>query len=473
MNYILKRLLLISFLLIFLGFMPFQMAFAQENSPEGPIYVIQAGDSLWGIAHRLHVDYAALLEINNLTEDSQVLPGEHLILPGLSGIEGFIVTQTIPYGESLKSLSSRYQIPEDTLLKMNRITSPIELYAGVSMVLVGEEEGKAGSPVGGRVTPAKGQTLFDMAVKESLNPWTLVLSNSLSGTWDAVPGRVLYTPTSKNTGPGGLPQEIRAVSYTPERFVQGQTTVIQVSAPEGTKIEGKLGEYPLHFFSVSEGLYVALQGVHAMENPGLLTLSIHGVLSDEKPFAHRQMIPIFSGEYPYRTIDGVPTETVDFEISTAETEQLASQASAASPEKMWNGSFQIPMPAKYSNPGPLFGERRSFNGSGYYYFHSGLDFSTWGQEGIDIVAPASGKVVFTGKKVIFGNVTMIDHGWGVYTLYAHQSEILVKEGQEVGVGQIIGRVGTTGRSTGPHLHWEVWVGGVQVDPQQWLGEDYP
>ena len=68
---------------------------------------------------------------------------------------------------------------------------------------------------------------------------------------------------------------------------------------------------------------------------------------------------------------------------------------------------------------------------------------------------------------------MLDHGWGIYTVYGHQSETLVEVGQQVEAGQVIGRVGTTGRSTGPHLHWEVWAGGVQVDPQQWLTQTYP
>ncbi|MCJ7717070.1 MAG: M23 family metallopeptidase, partial [Anaerolineales bacterium] len=66
-----------------------------------------------------------------------------------------------------------------------------------------------------------------------------------------------------------------------------------------------------------------------------------------------------------------------------------------------------------------------------------------------------------------------NHGWGVYTLYAHQSEFLVQEGDRVNAGDLVGRVGSTGRSSGPHLHWEVWVGGIQVDPLDWLEGSYP
>jgi murein DD-endopeptidase MepM/ murein hydrolase activator NlpD len=68
---------------------------------------------------------------------------------------------------------------------------------------------------------------------------------------------------------------------------------------------------------------------------------------------------------------------------------------------------------------------------------------------------------------------VIDHGWGVYTAYGHQSEFLVQVGDRVEKGQLIGRVGETGRVSGPHLHFEVIVGGVQVDPLQWLGREFP
>jgi len=72
-----------------------------------------------------------------------------------------------------------------------------------------------------------------------------------------------------------------------------------------------------------------------------------------------------------------------------------------------------------------------------------------------------------------GNATYIDHGWGVYSGYLHQAEIYVSEGEWVERGQVIGKVGSTGRVTGPHLHWEIWVGGVPVEPLSWVLVGYP
>ena len=96
-----------------------------------------------------------------------------------------------------------------------------------------------------------------------------------------------------------------------------------------------------------------------------------------------------------------------------------------------------------------------------------------GGDGLPITAPASGVVVFTGPWTVRGNATVIDHGWGVYSGFWHQSATQVQVGQTVKIGDVIGLVGGTGRVTGAHLHWELWVNGVQVDPLDWLNQTYP
>lgn len=144
----------------------------------------------------------------------------------------------------------------------------------------------------------------------------------------------------------------------------------------------------------------------------------------------------------------------------------------ATPDRMWNGLFVSPVPAQFTDCWPsLFGNRRSYNGSTYDFFHGGLDFC--GTVGTELYASATGRVTYTGSLTVRGNVVVIDHGWGVYTAYDHLSEILVNVGDVVQPGQLIGLGGATGRTTGPHLHWEVWVGGVQVNPVEWLQNAYP
>lgn len=468
-----KRYLPLSVLLLILClFAVFSPVQAQEEAPETPIYIVQGGDTLWNIARRLHVPYGQLLEENGLTEDSAIHPGEKLTVPGLDSIRGVLTTREVAYGESLSSLSDRYRIGEGTLVRLNRLTSPQELYVGVSVVLLGDEDGEVVEYGGKRVTVRLGQSLLEAAVEEGFNPWTVVADNDLRGTWDVLPGGVVQVPGAADEGPGAFPAPIDRVGFSPSSFVQGNTMVFRVDAPPDATIQGKLGDRQLHFFPRGDG-FVALQGISAVAETGLKPLSLHGELADGTPFAHQQMVRVESDEYNYVPINGVPPQTVSVELSQKEHDKLASYAAEVTPKKMWTGPFKVPVPPKYKTPGPLYGDRRSFNGSGYFFYHSGIDFSTYAF-GIDIYAAASGTVVYTARdSLIYGGVTMIDHGWGVYTVYGHQQEILVQEGQRVEAGQVIGKVGSTGRSTGPHLHWEVWVGGETVDPTVWLENRYP
>jgi len=465
----LKKFIRVSILLV-LTFSLFNPVFAQENQTGGPTYTVQAGDTLWTIARNLHISYDELLTVNQLTGESSLIPGKVLEIPGLGDISGELSIVKVAYGESLQSISRRYDVPEDVLVKLNRLTSPVELYVGVSTVLVAENE--AIDKAGKRVSLVPEQSSLELAVIENLNPWDLVITNAQGGEWDLIPGEVLYVHGTDASGPGAFPEEIQKVTYTPERFIQGHTSVFEVKAPEGTIIQGSLGDYPLSFFTETGVNYLALQGLHAKENLGIKPLSVFGTLPDGTPFAHTQMVQIRSGEYGYQEIPGVPQNTVSVDLTNEETEFLKEFADQAAGNKFWKGDFLSPVPAELSACWVSFyGTRRSYNSSGFFYFHSGLDFC--GAMGGNILAPAPGKVVYTGKLLIHGNTTMINHGWGVYTLYAHQSEFLVLEGDRVKAGDLIGRVGTTGRSSGPHLHWEVWVGSIQVDPMEWLVGSYP
>jgi murein DD-endopeptidase MepM/ murein hydrolase activator NlpD len=102
--------------------------------------------------------------------------------------------------------------------------------------------------------------------------------------------------------------------------------------------------------------------------------------------------------------------------------------------------------------------------SGRHKFHRGVDLRA--AYGADVPAAAAGQVVFAGERGAYGNVVIVQHPNGVETRYAHLSSIDVAEGASVDVGTIVGRVGSTGRSTAPHLHFEVLVNGERVDPER-------
>lgn len=122
-----------------------------------------------------------------------------------------------------------------------------------------------------------------------------------------------------------------------------------------------------------------------------------------------------------------------------------------------------PASLKYISSG--FGYRRDpFTGRGA--MHKGLDFR--GPAGAPIYAAAEGRVSFVGRRSGYGNVVEINHGNGLTTRYAHMSKFSAKVGQQVGAGDIIGAIGSTGRSTGPHLHFEVRIHGRAVNPRPFL-----
>ena len=98
--------------------------------------------------------------------------------------------------------------------------------------------------------------------------------------------------------------------------------------------------------------------------------------------------------------------------------------------------------------------------------HNGLDMN--GAQGSPIVAANGGTVILSGVKGGYGNTIMVDHGGGMVTLYAHQSTLAVGGGAKVSRGQVIGYVGSTGQSTGPHLHFEVRINGAPVNPANYL-----
>ncbi len=138
-----------------------------------------------------------------------------------------------------------------------------------------------------------------------------------------------------------------------------------------------------------------------------------------------------------------------------------------SPDKFWSGPFLRPSDGYVSSE---YGFRRYYNGVfAQDYYHRGIDYAA--PTGSPVIAPAAGKVVLVGRVSqgfeLHGNTIGLDHGQGVASIFIHLNSINVQEGQFVEAGQTIGTVGTTGASTGPHLHWGLYVNGVAVDPAPW------
>ncbi|WP_410175692.1 M23 family metallopeptidase [Limnoraphis robusta] len=155
-------------------------------------------------------------------------------------------------------------------------------------------------------------------------------------------------------------------------------------------------------------------------------------------------------------------EGTDFEF-----DRVDAFKALVTPEKYWNGPFLRPSEGYVST---IYGVRRYYNGEfAEDYYHRGVDYAAG--TGSPVVAPAGGRVALVGLESqgfeLHGNTVGIDHGQGVTSIFIHLSRIDVKEGDMVKAGQVIGGVGSTGISTGPHLHWGLYVHAQAVDPVPW------
>ena len=128
------------------------------------------------------------------------------------------------------------------------------------------------------------------------------------------------------------------------------------------------------------------------------------------------------------------------------------------PDKLWEGAFAAPVPQPANS---AFGTRSILNGEPRSP-HGGADFPS--PAGTPIKAPNAGRVVLAEALYFTGNTVVVDHGLGLYSLFAHMTEMNVHAGDAVKIGEILGTVGSTGRVTGPHLHWAVRLNGARVDP---------
>ncbi len=464
-----KRLATLLLLLLFAA--PTHPASAQTPAPtSGPIYIVQEGDTLWSIALRFNITVDELIAANPTINPNFISVGQELTIPGLEGIQGILRTETIALGESLRSLQRRTRTSLDTLRRLNHLISPTELYVGASFIIPEQEDA---SPLTPRGALAPGETLLELAVRAGSDPWSLTALNGLEGTWAALPGDLLYATGEGESPIGTLPSAFASAEIVTLPLKQGGTAEIRVRLAQPATLSGILVDKPLHFFPLKADEYVALQGIHAMLEPGVYPLRLEATLQDGRTQSFEQMVLVISGNYPKDPPLIVDPATIDPAVTEPEEEQIRALVSEATPTRWWEGVFASPA-SLYPEQNCFtsrYGNRRSYNSGPYDRFHTGLDFC--GGEGLPITAPAPGVVVFAGPLAVRGNATIIDHGWGVYSGFWHQSELRVRVGEKVETGQIIGIVGGTGRVTGAHLHWEIWVNGVQVNPMDWLEEKFP
>jgi lysostaphin len=203
------------------------------------------------------------------------------------------------------------------------------------------------------------------------------------------------------------------------------------------------------------GVFHGLLAVPADLNPGIYQLKVAG---------EETTLKVEDGKFPVQHIR-LPKSKDNFDMSPGEKEAVEGAKACLSEKRLWQGRFVVPSKFRQS---ARFGMKRVVNGRLLKdYFHTGLDFAA--PLGSPVFACAKGKVILarTGFK-LHGNIVAIDHGQGVVSFYIHLQKIKVDEGQLVAEGEQIGTVGQTGRATGPHLHFSIYVNETASNPSQWF-----
>jgi hypothetical protein len=216
--------------------------------------------------------------------------------------------------------------------------------------------------------------------------------------------------------------------------------------------------YPL--FPRPDGSYWGLVAVPMTAAPGQHRLSVLVIYADGGEDYWHQDIQVNAGEFPsaFVTLPATLGDLGDPELTADELNLLDQYIGQVSPDPHWLKGLS---PPAFPRLGAEFGLYRQFNG-GAWQRHTGVDYPI--TTGTPVLAPAAGQVVLVATMPIRGNYILLDHGGGLFSGYAHLSAVLVAQGDRVEAGQVLGEVGSTGRSTGPHLHWEIALGGVWIDP---------
>lgn len=250
--------------------------------------------------------------------------------------------------------------------------------------------------------------------------------------------------------------------------VQGGLLLAEVkSARPLANVNGEWGGRAVPFWQQAgpQDVRRALLGVDLEKPEGKYELKVAGETSTGKKIACRAVITVRKGRFAVESLH-VENEFVEpspEQIKRADEERLKLREilDRVTPGRLWTGAFHLPLDGVKT--GGNFGKRRVLNGKPGSP-HSGVDFPA--VTGTPVHTAQTGRVVLAEELFFSGNTVVVDHGLGIYTFYGHLSQIDVKVGDELEASQVLGKVGATGRVTGPHLHWGLTVERARVDPLQ-------
>ena len=258
------------------------------------------------------------------------------------------------------------------------------------------------------------------------------------------------------------------VEIFPKGIRQGEVFLVRASGP--SLFRSIHGEFQGKKFPLAQGAntgtYEGLVGVDLNTKPSRYEMKV--VATDRGGHSYSKGLPckVEKTDFPVQKLT-LPRSMVDLDPKTLdrvnrESKKLKALFEGVRTEPLWRGAFFRPVEGELSG---AFGVRRIINGQAKSP-HSGIDLRA--DEGTPVVACNGGRAALVDEFFFTGKSVILDHGGGLYSMYFHLSETGVSEGDRVNKGDLLGRVGSTGRSTGPHLHWGMIIRGARVDPLSFL-----
>ena len=242
---------------------------------------------------------------------------------------------------------------------------------------------------------------------------------------------------------------------------QGQVNQIIVSGPDILRVRAAFLDGQYLFAQNADGEFTAFIAPPIDAPPGRHRLSVLVTFEDGGQEYLAEELRVTDGAFGSRDLllTGVLTDLLDPDVLLDEFAVLDREIAALTEGADWHTTGIVP--PFVTNISAPFGTFRRFNGS-VWQRHTGVDYGAL--VGTPVNVAAAGRVVFSGRLEIRGEYVLVDHGGGLFSGYGHLSERNVDVGDSVQQGDTLGLVGNTGRSLGPHLHWELALGGTWVDP---------
>lgn len=476
-----NRRLLVGALLTIMLVMNLSVSGQDVIAPGTTIHVVQRGENLFRIALSYGLTTDQLAQLNGIIDVSSIQVGQRLLVPLEPGVTSSAANNhVVQAGETLRSIAELYGVTVEALAVSNQLQDVNSLYVGQTLVLPAGSAVVLLAPAEAESVPTEtavytvqpGDTLFRIANSFGLSVNTLAEANNIVDPTVIFSGQQLIIPGVEPLYKAvDLPAPMTTLDVTPPILTEGQTVRVRFTTNTPITANGTFLERNLTFFSEENGsVHTMLIGVPIFTEAGVYPLALTLYDTAGQQTAFNVNFQIVNGGYSNETIDLLVDRNglLDPATENAEMSILEGVMGRITPMRYFNGSMGLPAAATMTSP---FGTRRSYNGGAFDRYHAGTDFA--GVPGTPILASAPGIVVLADSLNVRGQATIIDHGWGVYTGYWHQTDQYVQVGEQVTAGQVIGTIGSSGRVTGAHLHWELWVNGVAVNPMQWVYQSFP